>query len=71
MKQLLPHQSITIKGDRPSVELLQILQQMVNEWHILQAQMEAIAAVTITAGGATIDIKARDAIQAVIDAAGA
>ena len=66
MKPLLSQQPVTFKGDRPSRELVEVIDGLVREMTAMQAKLDAIAAVTAPTGGATVDSQARTAINAII-----
>lgn len=66
MKPLLSQQPVTSKGDRPSRELVEVIDGLVREMRSMQAKLDAIAAVTAPTGGATVDSQARTAISAII-----
>lgn len=70
MKLLLPGQAITVRGDRPSPEMVEIVQRLVRAVEALEARVAAVAAVASPAGGATVDAQARTAIDAIRAAAG-
>lgn len=69
MTPLFPNQPVTLKGDAPSRELIEVIQRLTDEVTSLRAKMDAIGAVTAPTGGATIDSQARTAVSAVITAA--
>lgn len=70
MKPLLSQQPVTANGDRPSRELVEVIDGLVREMKAMQAKLDAIAAVTAPTGGATVDSQARTAINAILTAAG-
>lgn len=69
MTPLFPNQAVTVKGDLPSRELIEIIQRLVGEVTSLQSRLDAIAGITAPTGGATIDAQARTAISAIKTAA--
>ena len=70
MTPLLSQQPVTAKGDRPSRELVEVIDGLVREMRAMQAKLDAIAAITAPTGGATVDSQARTAINAILTAAG-
>lgn len=70
MTPLLSQQPVTAKGDRPSRELVEVIDGLVREMRAMQAKLDAIAAITAPTGGATVDSQARTAISAILTAAG-
>lgn len=69
-KPLLWSQPVTDKGDRPSRELVEVIQRLVADVEAMSAKLAAIAALSDASGGATVDAEARAAIAAILDAAG-
>ena len=76
LKPLLPGQSVTVRGDTGSQELLEVIQRLVGavsgqatQIAALTARLNAVAAVAAPTGGATVDTQARTAINAIRTAA--
>ncbi len=67
MKRWLPQQQVTREQASPA--FMEYLASLERELAALQAKLDAIAAVTAPAGGATIDSQSRAAITAIIAAA--
>lgn len=60
---LLNDQPVTAKGDRPSHDLVEVIQRLV-------AAIRAVGAVPAPTGGATVDTEARAALAAIVAAVG-
>lgn len=56
-----PNQPVTQNGDRPSLELVQVIQELSRQ---LTAIQDAIRAIPEPTGGSVIDVEARAAINA-------
>lgn len=76
VKTLLPFQPVTAGGETASRDMLEIMQgitralmQAQADMAVMQAKMEAIAAVAAPSGGVMIDVQARAAITAIKAAA--
>jgi len=62
---LLPEQAVTFKGDRPSQDMVEIIQRLVIAVTELQARLDALNTVPSPVGGGTVDTEARAAIDAI------
>lgn len=60
--QLLPDQAITLGGERPSPELVEIIQRLVLTVNRLEARLNNTPE---PSGGAVVDAQARAAINAI------
>lgn len=64
-KPLLPQQTVTMKGDAPSRDLVEIIQRLVETVNGLETKIAAAAAVANAAGGGTVDTQARAQLAAI------
>jgi hypothetical protein len=62
---LLPEQPVTVSGERPSAELVEIVQRLAVAVGELQGRLDALNAVASPIGGGTVDAEARAAIDAI------
>ena len=62
---LLPDQAATIGGEKPSQELVEIIQRLVIAVRELQEFRDGVASVAEPTGGGTVDAEARAAINAI------
>lgn len=69
-RKLQFNQQIVMPDGKPTRDMVEIIQRIVNDLDAANAKLAAIAALADPAGGVTVDTEARAAIAAILDAAG-